>query len=355
LKNSNAAFKIGDYVIGTDARAFLIAEVAQAHCGSVDLAHSFVDAALNAGADAVKFQTHIASAESTLNEPFRVKFSDQYATRYDYWKKMEFTSEQWAGLAAHARRNGLVFLSSAFSIEAVDLLNRIGMPAWKIASGEVSSMAIVDAMIATGAPFLVSTGMSSWAEIDELTSRLSRAERHVAVLQCTSSYPTPLDRIGLNVLKELQSRYGLPVGLSDHSGSVHAPIAAIARGAKVVELHLTLDRQMFGPDVIASLTVPEFRLVSEFRNALGVMDSNPVDKDAIATELSQMGSAFRRSLAPSRPLEKGMVLTEDMLLAKKPGTGIPEGDLQKILGRRLARAVGPERLLNWNDFEEERQ
>ena len=167
-------FQIAKHDIGRGP-AFLIAEIAQSHDGSLGQAHAFIDAAHRAGADAIKFQTHIAAAESTLDEPFRTKFSRQDSTRLDYWRRMEFTPEQWAGLSAHAAEKSLVFLSSAFSIEAVELLDRIGMPAWKVASGELGSDSLLQSMIATGSPFLVSSGMSGWAEIDALTQRLQSA------------------------------------------------------------------------------------------------------------------------------------------------------------------------------------
>lgn len=344
-------FQIASHAVG-GGRAFVIAEVAQAHDGSLGLAHAFIDAAADAGADAVKFQTHIAGAESTLDEPFRVRFSRQDETRYTYWKRMEFSVEQWAGLAEHAREKGLVFLSSAFSVEAVELLARLDMPAWKIASGELGSAAILSAMEGAGGPFLLSTGMSGWSEIDALTTRIRGAGRPLAILQCTSRYPTPLEAVGLNVMDEIRRRYDVPAGLSDHSGQIHPAIAAIARGASVVELHLTLDRRMFGPDVPASLTVDEFRLVSSFRNALGVMEANPVDKDAAARDLAQMRATFRRSLAPTRPLPAGTILAPDMLSAKKPGTGIPEDQLAILVGRRLKRDVSPDRLLHADDIED---
>src|SRR5258706_2048327 len=138
----------------------IIAEVAQAHDGSLGLAHAFIDAIAAAGADAVKFQTHIAAAESTPAEPFRVKFSKQDASRYEYWKRMEFTEDQWRGLAEHARERGILFVSSPFSIEAVDLLERVGMPMWKIPSGETSNAMLLDRILDTGAPVLLSTWMS---------------------------------------------------------------------------------------------------------------------------------------------------------------------------------------------------
>lgn len=345
------AISIGQHRIGQGTPAFLIAEVAQAHDGSLGLAHAYIDAAAAAGADAVKFQTHFAANESTLDEPFRVKFSLQDDTRYAYWKRMEFTPEQWSGLADHAKDKGLVFLSSAFSIEAVHVLKKLGMPAWKVASGELGSTSILNAMIEAGGPFLISTGMSGWPEIDQLVERVRGAGREVAVMQCTTKYPTPLEQVGLNVLDEMRARYGTPVGLSDHSGRVEPAFAALARKADFLELHITLDRGMFGPDVPASLTVEEFRRVAEFRDAMAVMESHPVDKNAMAEELAQIRAMFRRSLAPARDLSAGTVLTADLLTAKKPGTGIPEADLSKLIGRKLSRDVKPERLLRYDDLE----
>ena len=141
----------------------IIGEVAQAHDGSLGFAHAFIDAIANAGADAVKFQTHIAAAESTPAEPWRVKFSPQDQTRYDYWQRMEFSEAQWLGLKQHAEARGLLFLSSPFSVEAVELLSRVGVAAWKIASGEVSSRQMFERISATRLPVLLSTGMSEIA------------------------------------------------------------------------------------------------------------------------------------------------------------------------------------------------
>src|SRR5437763_1720168 len=147
-------------------RCLIIGEVGQAHNGSLGMAHAFIDAIANAGADAVKFQTHIASAESTAAEPWRIRFSPQDSTRYEYWKRMEFSEEQWLGLKKHADERGLLFLSSPFSVEAVQLLQRVGVPAWKVASGEISNVPLFEALARTELPVLMSTGMSDLSEID---------------------------------------------------------------------------------------------------------------------------------------------------------------------------------------------
>lgn len=343
-------FCISGRPIGGDAPAYLIAEVAQAHDGSLGTAHAFIDAAADAGADAIKFQTHIAEAESTLDEPFRVKFSKQDDTRLDYWRRMEFTFEQWAGLAAHAAERNLHFMSSAFSLEAVALLRQLEVPVWKIASGEVCTRGLIAAICADARPVLLSTGMSPWVDIDAAVREIREAGAPVAVLQCVSRYPTPLADVGLNVLDEMRARYECPVGLSDHSGQPWPALTAIARGAAVIELHLTLSERMFGPDVPSSLTVDQFRMVSDMRDAVATMDAHPADKDLVALDLADMRAMFGRSLAPRQDLVAGTLVTEDMLVAKKPATGIPEKDIDAVVGRKLVRDVPSDRLISWADL-----
>lgn len=340
-----------DLNIGERHPAFLIAEVAQAHDGSLGLAHSYIDAAADAGADAVKFQTHMAAAESTLDEPFRVKFSRQDETRYAYWQRMEFTPEQWAGLAEHAREKGLTFLSSPFSVSAVELLSKLGVKAWKIGSGEVRSADLLEAVLRAGGPILLSTGMSDWAEIDQAVNFLTARNVEFAVMQCTSRYPTPYDAVGLNVLQEMKRRYDCPVGLSDHSGSIFPPLASLALGVDIIETHIVFDKMMFGPDTAASLTVDEFRQVAEGRDAIYQMRTNPVDKNKVAQSLREMRNTFGKSLALKENLPHGTLLGEEMLTAKKPGTGIPLARKSELVGRRLRRDVPAHKLLCWEDIE----
>ena len=251
-------------------RCLVIGEIAQSHDGSLGMAHAFIDAVANSGANAIKFQTHIAAAESTPQEPWRVKFSRQDASRYDYWKRMEFTPEQWEGLADHAKEKGLIFLSSPFSIEAVELLENIGMPAWKVASGEVSNKELMDKMLQTGKPILLSTGMSTLDEIDNSVAYIRQRDVEYAVLQCSTAYPCPPEKIGLNLIPRLRERYGCAVGLSDHSGTIYPGLAAVTLGIEVLELHVAFSREMFGPDVPASVTMGELnQLVEGIRTSRG--------------------------------------------------------------------------------------
>lgn len=332
-------------------RPLVIAEIAQAHDGSLGMAHAFVDAAAEAGADVVKFQTHIAAAESTPHEPWRVKFSPQDDTRYEYWKRMEFTEEQWVGLRKHALKAGLDFMSSAFSLEAVELLERVGVCGWKVASGEVRNADLLDRMADTGLPVYLSTGMSPLAEIDGAVAALRERDLDVTVLQCTSMYPTPPEKVGLNLIPEFRERWGVPVGLSDHSGTIWPCLGAVALGAEVLEVHLTLSRKAFGPDVPASLTPDELKSLVQGARWLATARSHPVDKDEMAAELAPMRALFMKSAVARHDLEAGHVLSADDLAAKKPGSGIPAERIPELVGRRLARAVLADQLLEEGDLE----
>lgn len=323
----------------------VIGEVAQAHDGSLGSAHAFIDAIASAGAGAVKFQTHIAAAESTPGEPWRVKFSRQDASRYDYWRRMEFTETQWSGLRAHAHDRGLMFLSSPFSLEAVELLTRVGVPGWKVASGELSSLRMFDAMAATRLPFLVSTGMSPMAEVDAIVARLKARNLPLALMQCTTAYPCPAERVGLNVMEVFRQRHGCHVGLSDHSGTIYPGLAAAAMGCSVLEVHVTLSKEAFGPDVPASLTPGELRQLVEGVRFIERMRANPVDKDAEASGLQPLRRLFTKSIVARRSLPAGTILTEQDLTLKKPGTGLPEDRMPEVLGKSLRVPVAADEVI----------
>jgi N-acetylneuraminate synthase len=332
-------------------RCLIIGEVAQAHDGSLGMAHAFIDAIASAGADAVKFQTHIAAAESTAAEPFRVKFSAQDSDRYAYWKRMEFTPAQWHGLAAHARERGLLFLSSPFSLEAVDLLESVGVPMWKVASGEVTNRPMIDRILATGLPLLVSTGLTALAELDELVRLIRARGVPLAVLQCTTAYPCPPEKIGLNLIPFFRERYGTFVGLSDHSGTIVAGLAAATIGIDVLEVHVTLSREMFGPDVVASVTTAELRQLTDGIRFVERMRDHPVDKDEAFREARPLRELFGRSLVARVALKAGTVVRPTDLAFKKPGTGIPAAELERVIGKRMKRDVDEDCLLRWEDLD----
>lgn len=333
------------------APAFIIAEVAQAHDGSLGTAHAYIDAVAKTGADAVKFQTHIAAEESSELDTWRVKFSRQDATRFDYWKRMEFTEPQWVELKQHAEEKGLVFLSSPFSLAAIRLLERIGTPAWKLASGEVTNRLFLDAMIVTRKPVLVSSGMSYMEEMDATVALLKSANSPVAVFQCTTAYPCPPEKIGLNQVSELIQRYGCPVGLSDHSGTPYPSLAAVTLGARLIEVHVTFSREMFGPDVSASLTTQEFAQMVDGIRFIERMKASPMVKDASAEQMELLRRMFGQSLVVATDLEAGTVLSRDKLSCRKPGHGIAAANVESVVGRKLKHAVKAAQFLSLDDLQ----
>lgn len=334
-------------------RCLVIAEIAQAHDGSLGTAHALIDAVAATGADAIKFQTHIAAAESTPGEPWRIQFSPQDETRFDYWKRMEFSESQWHGLKQHAEQVGLFFLSSPFSDEAAELLMRVGVAAWKIASGEVTNLPLLERLAATGQLCLLSTGMHPLSDIDAAAKIIRAAGAPLAVLQCTTAYPCPPEQIGINVLAELLARYQCPVGLSDHSGTIYPGLAAATLGASVVEVHVTLSRQAFGPDVAASLTTGELeQLVSGVR-FIEKMNAHPIDKESMAEALAPLRNLFGKSVVARVDLQPGIRLQRQHLALKKPGTGIPAARIDEIINRSVRRPIPANTLLQDADLEHE--
>ena len=317
----------------------IIAEVGQNHDGSLGLAHAFIDAIAEAGADAVKFQTHIASAESTPGEPWRKQFSMQDDTRFDYWRRMEFSPIQWQGLKDHASQKRLHFLSSPFSLEAIDLLTRVGVSAWKVPSGEITNTPLLDGMLKTGLPIILSTGLSPLSEIDSAMSYLGTFSNPRAILQCTSMYPCPPEYIGLNVLSDFRNRYQCAVGLSDHSGTIFPGLAATGTGIEVLEIHVTLSREMFGPDIPSSITTSELRELVRGIRLIERIRQNPVNKELVPEEIAPLRNIFMKSIVAKADLPEGVTLTTEHLAFKKPGTGLSPQRMKEVLGHRLRHAI----------------
>lgn len=330
---------------------FLIAEVAQAHEGSIGIAHSYIDALAETGVDAVKFQVHIAEAESSVHERFRVKFSTQDKTRFDYWKRMEFTPEQWQELKTHCEEAGVEFMASPFSNVAVDLLEKLDVKRYKIGSGEVNNLLLLEKIAKTGKPIILSSGMSSFAELDETVSFLKKHNTVFSILQCTTSYPTRPENYGLNVIQELKERYGVTVGYSDHSAKIETCIAATALGAQILEFHSVFDRHMFGPDATSSLEIHEIQqLVSAVKN-ISLAQQHPVDK-ADNSAFGDLKNIFEKSLALNKALPQGHILTFGDLEAKKPkGYGIETSKIKEVIGKKLKRDMGQWEFLKEEDLE----
>lgn len=330
---------------------FIIAEIAQAHDGSLGILHSYIDALAAAGVDAVKFQTHIAEAESSSKEPFRVNFSYEDATRYDYWQRMGFTPEQWHGIKAHCDEAGIEFMSSPFSQAAVDLLEEVGVKRYKIGSGEVTNFLMLEKICNTGKPIILSSGMSNFSELDRAVRFIEERGNDLSILQCTTAYPTPPERLGLNVIGELKQRYPAhTIGLSEHTAELYACIAGVALGARVLEFHAVWDRRMFGPDAKSSLTIDEIATLVDQVRKLETTLASPIDKTD-NSKYKELKRIFEKSLAVNKDLPVGHVLSFEDLEAKKPaGEGVDASEFREVVGHTLSRALKKYAFLKQDDF-----
>lgn len=338
--------------VGPDHLPFIIAEVAQTHEGSLGNAFAFAKVARDCGAHAIKFQTHIAAEESTPHEPWRVPFSRQDESRYDYWRRMEFTFEQWQALKVHCDDLGIIFLSSPFSVLACDWLERLDVPAWKVASGEIHNAQLVERMTLTGIPLLISTGLARPDEAKEIVRNVQKTGRPVALFHCTTRYPTPPEEVGLNVMTDYMNALpDVPIGLSDHSGTPTAGTIASYLGASLIEVHLTLHDDMFGPDVSSSLAPTQLKELVKSSADAWRMRQYQVDKDFQIDSLGKERAIFGRSLFTAGPLTAGSVIDESNLAYRKPGGGLVYEDRSLMIGRMLRRDVPANHMLKVDDVE----
>ena len=320
-----------------NSSTYIIAEIGQAHDGSLGILHSYIDAIADTGVDAIKFQTHIAEAESSIHEPFRVPFSFEDKTRFDYWHRMSFSLGEWKEIKSHCEERNLDFISSPFSQAAVDLLEELNVKMYKIGSGEVTNFLMLEKIAKTGKPIILSSGMSSFEELDASINFIKEYGNELSVLQCTTSYPTPPERLGLNVITELIERYpGIKIGLSEHTGKIYSGIAAVTLGAQILEFHAVFDRRMFGPDAQSSLQIDEIKELVQSIRFIEKAIQNPIDTSDNSAYLG-LKKIFEKSLAVNKNLPKGHPLTFDDLEAKKPAQlGIPASKFKDLLGRKLA-------------------
>ena len=332
-----STISIGKKKIGDKYPPFIIAEIGQSHQGNLNKALKYINQLSKTGVDAIKFQTHIASEESTLNEPFRVKLK-KFKSRFRYWKSTEFTPNEWRKISNYCNRKKIIFLSSPFSEKAVDLLSNLKMPAWKIASGEFFSKKLIQKIITTRKPLLISTGMSTYKDINELIKRLRFQKIKYLLFQCTSDYPSKKENIGLNVIGEFKKRFKCPAGLSDHSGNLMCLLSAIANGSNIIECHVQLGNKN-NPDFTSSISIKDLKFLIDFKNYFFEIKNLDVDKNVLIKSVKKNKRLFSKSLAPKKNMFKGQIIKSSDLTEKKPGNGIKLSDKRKILGKKLTKDI----------------
>ncbi|HEX5624440.1 MAG TPA: N-acetylneuraminate synthase family protein [Saprospiraceae bacterium] len=331
----------------------IIAEIAQAHDGSLGILHSYIDALAGTGVQIVKFQLHIAEAESSELETFRVPFSYVDKTRKEYWKRMEFSLDRWRGIKSHCEEKGMEFLATPFSIAAVDWLEELQVKRYKVGSGDIGNLLLLDRISQTGKPVILSSGMSDWKELQQAVDLFKSGHTDLSVMQCTTAYPCPPEDTGLGLIPEMKSRFQIPVGYSDHSATIAAGIAAVALGADLLEVHVTFDRRMFGPDSKASLTIDEVRQLCEAVAFVErAREKTKLKEDA--QRFQELKTLFGKSLSVNKALIAGHVLQKEDLETKKPaGAGIPAADYRQLIGKKLKRDLQKYEFINWSDLADE--
>lgn len=323
----------------------IIAEIGSTHDGSFGNACRLIDLAAECGADVVKFQTHIAEAETLKNAPSPSYFKGE--DRFSYFRRTGFTLDQWKNLKAHAEGRGVVFMSSPFSLEAVDLLEEVGVDRYKIPSGEVTNLPLMKRIAQTGKLTYISSGMSTWAELDAAVNML-KGSVPLIVMQCSSAYPCPPENVGLNVIGEMRDRWGLPVGYSDHADGHAAAFAAAALGAIVFEKHITFSKKMYGSDAANAMEPEDFKVYCQGIKDIGKMLSSPVDKNQVGL-YQDMKMIFEKSIVYARDIQPGEILTEKDLSFKKPGDGVSAARWGEFIGKRAAKPLKADEKLLLDD------
>ena len=347
------AIEIDGRLIGPGQPTYIVAELSANHRGRLGDALALIQAAAEAGADAVKLQTYTADTLTidADTEWFRIGEGTLWSGRtlYDLYQEA-FTPWKWhPELKAEALRLGLQWFSTPFDHTAVEFLATLDMPAYKIASFELVDTALIADAARQGKPLIMSTGMASWNEIDDaLAAARNMGNEQIALLKCTSAYPAPAAEMNLRVIPQLAARYQVPVGLSDHSPGHTAVVAAVALGASIIEKHLTLDRNAGGPDAAFSLEPREFRdLVGAVRFAECALGA-----DDIVSNVEENGSrAFRRSLFVVKDVRQGEVFTAANVRSIRPGHGLPPKHMPEVIGRRARCNIARGTPLDWEMIE----
>lgn len=344
--------QIGSRNIGFGEPVFVIAEAGVNHNGDLERALQLVDAAAEAGADAVKFQTFRAEEVVSVSAPkaqYQIGTTGAEESQLDMIKRLELSPQDHRAIVAHCGTRGILFLSTPFDFESADLLETLGVPAYKIASGEITNWLFLEHMASKKKPIIISTGMSNLGEVEQAVGVLRAAGcSDLVILHCTSSYPAPPESVNLRAMQSMADAFHVPVGFSDHTQGMEAALAAVALGACVIEKHFTLDRSLPGPDHKASLEPAELgALVRSIR----IVESTLGDGLKRATSAEQdVKDVARRSIVARRTIASGTLITQDLLAFKRPGTGIPPSEYKKVIGRKAVRTIVSDTLIKFEDL-----
>lgn len=342
--------KIGDKLVGEGQPVFIVAELSANHLQNMDLALKTIEAIKEAGADAVKLQTYTSDTITidVKNEYFMIKQGTIWDGKYLYDLYREaYTPWEWhPKLFEFAKDQGLICFSTPFDKSAVDFLEELGTPCYKVASFEITDIPLIEYMASKGKPVIISTGIATLSDIEEAINACKRVGNHqIVLLKCVSEYPTPFEDANLRTIPNMRETFKLPVGLSDHTLGISVPVASVALGAVMIEKHFILDRSLGGPDSAFSLEPQEFKAmvqaVREVERALGEVSYD-------LTERQRKSREFARSLFVVEDVKKGEVFTEKNVRSIRPGYGLHPKYLKDVLGRKAKRDIPRGTPLSWD-------
>ncbi|TSC91528.1 MAG: N-acetylneuraminate synthase [Parcubacteria group bacterium Licking1014_17] len=348
-----AIIKIGDKKIGANCPVFIIAEAGVNHNGKLDLALRLVDAAAKAGANAIKFQTFRAENVVTgLSKmaPYQMKNTGRKRTQLAMLEELELKESFYKLIIKRCKSKKIMFLSTPHGgRQSVNFLESIGILVYKIGSGDLNNFILLDEIAKTKKPIIISTGMSSMEEIRRTIRCLyQRGVKHIAVMHCTTEYPCRPEEVNLSVIPNMIKNFKIPIGYSDHTVDHQAAIASVALGASLYECHLTLDKNMEGPDHIASSNPTELLEKIKVIREVEIMLGNPNKKPTLS-EL-KIVKLVRKSIVYTRPKKDGDIIKPNDLEAKRPGYGVPPSEYMKFIGRKIRRPVRKDEKLKISDF-----
>ena len=322
----------------------IIAEIGSNHDGNLLLAKKHVISAKKCGADYVKFQMHIAEEETLKDAPSPTYFKKE--DRYKYFKRINFSFRNWKKLKNFCKINKIGFLCSPFSIKAVDILEKLKVDFYKLPSGELTNLPLLKRLKKTKKHIVLSTGMSSYTEIDNAVKTL---KKNISILQCTSLYPCPLEKTGLNVFKTLKKKYKFKIGYSDHTLGLASGFSFAANGASIIEKHFTLSKKLYGSDAKHSMEPPEFKIYVKTIKDIWKMNLFFVNKNNLLDYI-KMKKIFEKSIVAKNNLKKNTKINISHLNFKKPGDGIRADKFKKIIGKILKKNLNKDQKLKYSDF-----
>ena len=330
-------------------KVFIIAEAGVNHNGSIDIAKKLIDVAVSAGADAVKFQTFKTESVVSRTAP-KAQYQKEVAmtdeSQFEMLKKLELDINSHKSLLKYSHKKGIIFLSTPFDHESIDLLESLGLDIYKIPSGEITNLTYLRHIGSLSKKVILSTGMSSINEIEDALKILITAgtlKENITILHANTMYPTPMDDVNLKAMQTIQKYFDVPVGYSDHTLGIEVDIAAVAMGAEVIEKHFTLDKSMNGPDHQASLSPDELKaMVVAIRNIEKALGNG---KKIVSPSEKVNKNIARKSITARCDISKGDKLTEDNITIKRPGTGISPMKWDEIIGSLAQRDYKSDELI----------